>query len=315
MSFLNYSGTFEELLSQEMSYSKLIASITGSLATAGLYALPSTIGLEECRKWFALYKYKEEIPVHPNVLQRLKDVMQDLGLTEDEKNKIKPFSSVGYDTWHLGTTALSYGAILGIGSNLEYIDVPAINIEEMSILGEPVNWNRDDAQMFLKSCMLSEQAQKYLFARNILKIKSMSLDYEATILHASVFSVCGANILLTEYLPPSKYSRIVRAFVRLATVFAGYFMWGLLYDRHDDEINKKNDEEISKLGVLYITGGKEYYEKYLDRNLSFRTLLPMGYLYVQENGEARTLVRWKSPLLRERIQFFSSKLEKETAHA
>lgn len=295
-----------------MNASKFLIPVLGAGLATGLYFVPHTIGLEKARYYLAIYRKRKEIPIHKNVLKRLKEVMEDLKLTEDEKNKIKPFSSIGYDTLHLGTTYLSYGAILGIGSNLEYIDISKINLEGITVLGDPIDWSRSDAQEFVRSCTFSPEAQKYLFAREVLKIKSRNLLYEILFIDTSVFLVLCYNLMQSRFMPAQKYSLSARMGMRGVSVFLGYFIWGILYDMYDRTINNKNDETIANLGPMYVKGGKEYYEKCLARNFSFRTLLPMGYLYVKKNGESRTVFRWKTPVFSDRIKYFTSKLEAQT---
>jgi len=249
----------------------------------------------------------KEVPLNSKVQQRIQKVMDDLRLPDNVRDTIKPFSVFGFDLFHAGTLDAKYGAILGIPAN--FTSTMEQLRENLQIKEEPIDWTRQDAQFFLKAVMFSENAQKFAIAREILRIQaeepyfnSLGLALTIAILW-TLYSVISYRFRLREGNAIAR-----RTFYTALTLF-GTILWFGVKDYRSYQLDKENDEALSRLGAEYIKGGKEFYEKMLIRNRALRSLLGVeGKSIYTVYGNEVSFLRQKHVPLSHRKDFFDSHL-------
>lgn len=234
-------------------------------------------------------------------------VMDDLKLPDDVRNTIKPFSVFGFDLLHAGSLNVKYGAILGIPAN--FTNTAEQIRENLQIKEEPVDWMRQDAKAFLKAVMLSENAQKFAIAHEILQIQAEEPYFNslglALIIAAlwTLYSVVSYRFRLRD-----GKAMVRRTFYTVFTLF-GATLWFGIKDYRSYQLDKQNDEALCRLGAEYIKGGQEFYEKTLIRNTAMRTLLGAeGKSIYTVHGNEETFLRQKHVPISHRKDLFDSHL-------
>ncbi|XP_011875961.1 PREDICTED: transmembrane protein 177 [Vollenhovia emeryi] len=246
--------------------------ILGVTATAvGYYAvlMPHTVFLKKYRYMVATYQLGSETPLGSVLQQRIQGVMDDLKLPDNVRDAIKPFSVLGFDLLHAGTLG-RHGAILGIPANLNNTSEQLR--ENLQIKDEPVDWSRQDAQNFLKAVTLSESAQKFAIAREILRIQAEEPCFNSLGLALTVATLWTLYSLISYRFKLRENATARRT---LYAVFAsfGAILWFGVKDYRSCQLDKENDEALRRLGAEYVKGGQEFYEKLLIRNKAMRSLL------------------------------------------
>jgi hypothetical protein len=136
-------------------FSAVAVGVGGSL----MYFLPNAIFSQRFSKVYQMYKYvfaKEvhlkiitqfkkskfqliifrgavEVPVKPEIVALADDVMNKLGMHQNDKRLCTFFTAYGFDIMHVGSTYSKWGAKIGIPSNFYCktktdLDVPNIRV-------------------------------------------------------------------------------------------------------------------------------------------------------------------------------------------
>ncbi|PSN43937.1 hypothetical protein C0J52_03777 [Blattella germanica] len=113
-----------------------IVSIAGIGISAG-YFLSHTFLLQKYKEIVQMYGLGVEVPLSSKVRKRLEDVMDDMELSQKERQYIKPFTVFGFDMFHAGCTLTRTGAIIGIPSNFNYEKTTNCN-ERLQLIGRPL---------------------------------------------------------------------------------------------------------------------------------------------------------------------------------
>lgn len=240
--------------------------------------------------------------------QRIQEIMKDLKLPDNVKNLIKPFSVFGFDLFHAGTLNTKYGAILGIPAN--FTDTTEELRENLRIKEEEVDWTRQDAKTFLSASMLSENAQKFAIALEILQIQAEEpyLNSFKLVLIITVFWTLY-NTIIYKFNLRERNVIFCRSLYLSFTLF-GAILWFGIKDYQSYYLDKKNDEALCNLGIEYIKGGQEFYEKMLIRNRAIRSLLgEEGKKIYTAYGNTETFLRQKHVPISHRKDFFDSCLQ------
>ncbi|XP_035735708.1 transmembrane protein 177-like isoform X2 [Vespa mandarinia] len=244
-----------------------IFGISASITAYCVNLIPHTIFLDKLENTVAFYRRGVRLRMNNKVKELCKEVMDDLKIPENTQSLIKPFYVFGFHPFHAGTLNKTFGGIIGIPSNFLFRDTADAAVEKLVINNKELDQMNVKANDLFDSLILSENAQKYVIAREILKILSNEV-----------------------------YSFAV-----------GYAFWVAFKDVVRCHIDANIDENISKLGLNYIDGGREYYEKELKKNIALRSLMEKdGEKSYYVNGNEK---RWgfMSLPLSERKSFFESK--------
>lgn len=233
--------------------------------------MPHTILLSQYRYIRArYYQIDTEVSLGSKMHQRIQEVMDDLKLSDDVKNLIKPFSAFGFDLFHAGSLSTKYGAILGIPANFTNTAEQLKN--DLRIMEESIDWTRQDAQNFLKSMTLSENAQKFAIAHEILRIQTKEPLFNSFLLAAIIAGLWTLYNYITYMYSLRRNVIMCRTLYSSFTV-CGALSWFGIKDYRSYYLDSETDEALCNLGPEYVKGGQEFYEKLLIRNRALRSLL------------------------------------------
>ncbi|KAL2740585.1 transmembrane protein 177 isoform X1 [Vespula squamosa] len=255
----------------------LIFGISASITAYCVNLMPHTIFLDKLENTVAFYRRGVRLRINNKVKELCKEVMDDLKLPENTQSLIKPFYVFGFHPFQAGTLNKMFGGIIGIPSNFLFHDTADAAVEKLVVNNKELDRMKEEANDLFNSLVLSKNAQKYVIAREILKIMS------------------------NEKKP--SYRRILYLFFTLI----GCAFWIAFKDAVRCRIDASIDENISKLGSNYINGGKEYYEKELKKNIALRSLMEKDgeKCYYIDGNEKHW--RFISLPLSQRKSFFESK--------
>ncbi|EZA61202.1 hypothetical protein DMN91_005360 [Ooceraea biroi] len=288
--------------------SKYRTVVLGITATAiGYYGIlmPHTIFLDKYRAIVTTYQLGKEIPLSAKAMQNIREAMNDLKLSDNVRNVIKPFSVFGFDLYHAGTLGPKYGAILGIPCNLN--STAEQLYENLRIKEEEVDWSQKEAQDLLSASTLSTSAQKFAIAREILLIQAevpYSNSFQLALIVAVLWTLC--NTMTYKFKLRERSVTLCRILYMAFTLF-GAILWLGIKDYQSYRLDSEVDKVLCGLGAEYVKGGQEFYEKTLIRNRALRSLLGKdGEKIYTAGGNEQTLFRQKHVMLSHRKEFFDS---------
>jgi hypothetical protein len=153
---------------------------------------------------------------------------------------------------------------------IKYQDVPRGKFKSNPSSSDPVLSKAFD--QYIESVILSDDAKKFLIARELQRgIKSRHF-YEATFpiiplcIMAPIFSGMKSGLAGKKILLKGAVTALV-----FGTTLMFYFWMSDWWRRRTDQIL---DESAAGLGESYARGGVEFYDKMLRRHIAFRELLP-----------------------------------------
>lgn len=289
-------------------YRNVILGVTATAVGYCAVLMPHTILLEKYRYIVARYQLGKEVPLGPEVQQRIQRVMDDLKLPDDVRSAIKPFSVFGFDLLHAGTLGAKYGAILGIPAN--FTSTTEELRENLQIREEPIDWTRQDARAFLQAVTFSENAERFAIAREILRIQAQEPYFNSLALVLTVATLWTLSSVMSRRFVRLRESNALarRMFYAVFALF-GAILWFGVKDFRSNRLDRENDEALCRLGADYIKGGQEFYEKTLIRNQTLRTLFETeGKSIYTVYGNEESFLRQKHVPLSHRKDFFDSHL-------
>lgn len=239
------------------------------LAAGTLFAakiLPNSIFLDKYRKFRATYGFDgNELPISKQVSQRIEDVMNDLKVPEDVRDKIKFFHVHDIKMFHAGTVNGFYGAIIGIPPNFNY-ESSNLPLDQVGVHNKSALWTDEISQNFIDCLVLSEDAQKFAIAREVKKVIKLNFWMKLFNLALDTSTVIVVHETFYVFLKMINRPAAIQILYGCACILGGFILWLVL----ENAIDKANDEEIAeeltKLGPKYVQGGKEFYEKLCEQN-------------------------------------------------
>jgi hypothetical protein len=251
------------------------------------------------------FRFGDEIPLNATVMRNIREAMDDLKLSDDIRNAIKPFSVFGLDMYHAGTLSPKYGAILGIPCNLN--NTAEELRADLCIKEKEINWTQQDAQNLLNAAILSTNAQKFAIAREILLIQAEE-PYSNSFTLAFVIAVIWTlyNTTTHRFKLRERSVMVCRVLYSVFTLL-GAILWLGIKDYQSYRLDGQVDQALCGLGTEYIKGGQEFYKKILSRNKAMRSLLgKYGEKIYTAYGNEQTSLRVKHVPLSQRRKYFDS---------
>ncbi|KAK0175705.1 hypothetical protein PV327_009434 [Microctonus hyperodae] len=291
-------------------YTMGVIATVGACSVFTVTYLPKSIFIDKYYDFVTMRKYNEPVPVSPHLQKLWTEVLDDLNLSKFYKALLKPFMVFGFDVWHEGSLRTKYGSIIGLPINFTYYDTESIDKEQIILNNGPVNWNQDEAQKLLESFLLSDDSKKYAIAREIL----MTDNYNIIIQSVGSSMLTGGVYILSAHLNESlsmfDKPRTIRVFMYLVIVTFFWGIWAMQKDILTKKYESSVDEKISQLGVKYVKGAIEFYDKMLQRNIALRTLLgTQGEGLFTVKGNENFIIRMKRLPITHRKNFFEEKLK------
>ncbi|XP_015597578.1 transmembrane protein 177 [Cephus cinctus] len=277
---------------------------------------PHTFCIKQYKQFVQMYNEGQEVPVSEKLKKQFSEVLSDLKVMKLESKLIKPFMVTGFDLYRMGSTFSRLGSYIGLPINFEYTDPALIETSRILIKQEPVSWSQPAAKSLLESLVLSENAQKYGIAREVLRLQTN--EVVAT-------SICAPLTIIATYEACKKINnrfnlhqgpRSLRVILYLVTGSFVASLWLTVKDFITIRIEKDCDQTIAELGPEYVHGGLEFYDKMMKRNMALRTLLgEEGKKVFTVNGNEQFFIRQKRLPLFIRKEFFEKKLQELEATA
>lgn len=226
------------------------------------------------------------------------------------EERIKFFNVHDIEMFHAGSTYSKYGGLVGIPVNFEYNDTGHINNENVSIQSASFQWDAEAMEEFHKSLVLSENAQKFAIAQQILKVANFDSIIKGVNVFADAVIGIGAYELLCSKLKVTKQQRGTNFLCMSIAAFGALFLTSLTHDELDYYRETEVNEIISKFGDKYIQGGVEYYEKLSQKNMALRVLLGSRgrYMYTPVGNQTTWFNQKKIPIS-EQIDYFKQKMQ------
>ncbi|KAG7188902.1 hypothetical protein KM043_008507 [Ampulex compressa] len=295
-----------------LKYKHYLWGVTAGVVIGCVQILPNTVFLDTYRYYFFKRRANAniEVPLKDDILQMYNEVVNDLKLSEDIKNLIKPFNASGYDVFHAGTISLKYGAIIGIPSIFEHVYPSDLERKYMKLNDEEIDWTKQEALNLLNSLILSKNAKKFAIAREILKLQDEESIWNFIVVPPILISMYPTYYLINHKFKLYATNPYKRWMAISAIIIFGaglYLAWAdYLSYKHD----VKNDATLANLGLEYIKGGQEFYTKLLERNVALRGLMgKIGSEVYTVTGNDRFLFRLPYKPLTQKKMFFDANLE------
>lgn len=235
--------------------------------------------------------------------------MDDLKLSQDRKEKLQLFNACDSDIHSAGSLRSRFGALVGIPMNFAYEKIDVIKNIDLFLNNKPIDFSKQVSKYYLNSLILSENAQKFAMAREIILLQRNP----GYVFLQLIFHIVAAALLYAAIYKKLKFDRRKKLYTHLFT-FVCYSLTILTWFPTINFINYESDRHVdllvSKLGPEYIQGGKEFYGKLLNRNIALRTLLgDEGKKLFTINGDrTHFLIKNGAPIL-DRKNFFDSLLK------
>ncbi|OAD58638.1 hypothetical protein WN48_10522, partial [Eufriesea mexicana] len=281
-----------------------------TVSAISLPFLSYTVFVNIYKKYRARYDFDDnEIPVRKDIQRRFQEVINDLNLRKEVRERIKLFNVHDINTYHAGTVFTQYGGIIGVPVNFEYKDIENITEDTISIRTIQVDWNTKAAKQFLNSLILSENAQKFALARELLIVTS----YKP--LMKGFNFILDAVIISTIYFLFSNKLQSIRNKIRrylyasAAIVICSAVILYCNYNINRNDELQINDR-LTELGDKYVEGGVEYYEQLLKRNKALKVLFgTMSKYYITSTGdEVPWFIDGKIKFSKQ-LEYFKTKME------
>ncbi|XP_068966244.1 transmembrane protein 177 isoform X2 [Bombus flavifrons] len=248
-----------------------------------------------------------------NIERRLKEILDDVNLLYRPmipEERIKFFNVHDIEMFHAGSTYTKYGGLVGIPVNFEYNDISHINNGNISIQSASLQWDAEATEEFHKSLVLSENAQKFAVAQQILKVATFDPIIKSVNACADALIGVGMYEFLCLKLKVTKQQWGKNALC-MSIAAIGTFTFTLLTHNGLDYYRETEvNEIISKFGDKYIQGGVEYYEKLSQRNRALRVLLGSKgrYMFTPVGNQTTWFTKKRIPIS-EQIDYFKQKMQ------
>ncbi|XP_017768328.1 PREDICTED: transmembrane protein 177 [Nicrophorus vespilloides] len=286
----------------------------GSIGVGAFCAqyIPHTLLINKYVDVIHLYKNGIAVTLNSKLVERFNKALVYADVPDQDVKLYKPFAIFGFDISHVGMSFSKYGCQVGIPVNFNYVSADTVDKSTIKIKGESVAWSTDEAEQFLDSVVLSENAQIYAMAREIKMSQTFKLIVDAICGPLSVFVAYGSSVFLNGkfnlYPKPMGVRLVMYALVGTFT-FGNYLF---IKDFNQLYYESYVDKELKAKDPRLVEGAKEFYEKILRRNQALRTLMGSeGEDFYTVHGNENYSFRQRHLPLVQRLDFFKEKAQTE----
>lgn len=306
----------------------IIGTCAAMAGWAAFTVAPNTLGVKYAKDYLQKHlPYCKSISAEPKTEAILDEVIRDINATRSspvKKGNIEFLQTnhlYPHPVTHKGIA--SYAAIIGlpIGTRCNADEVFHYHCQD------------DNSEHIATFCLLSKEAKKFLFARQIFYVEdsyvhfrcmfglglialgsylqyalNSTLDVSKTI-QLMKFDAKGRKIALEDYIQILKAKALrqrLYSFVALSLLFVQAYRF--IVATYSWTLEEKADKKVAQLGQEYIKGGKEYYFKVLECNLytynQFGT--DTGVTRAGNIFQGKYPILYKSVPFTERYKFFAS---------
>ena len=188
------------------------------------------------------------------------------------------------------------GALIGLPGSFKYNREEDIVRENLKVNNVPVDWTSENGKRLVNALLLSENAKKFAFARQVFYVDSsyVQMDVALRLLCGLCAYTLGFNLNRKLNLK-SSLKRWARGSIYSLIGSAWFLMYIVLKDMYTCYQDNTADRQAANLGRDYAEGGVEYYSKVLSRNQSIRELMGTeGPFYYTKFGNNVATLRTKT---------------------
>ncbi|XP_078045874.1 transmembrane protein 177 [Augochlora pura] len=254
---------------------RTLIQFSGLSATLALAIIPHHHCIDKYRDFRAKYHMDQtEEPVKEKCQKRFEQVMDDMKLSDDHRSRLELFYVYGYDIFSAGFFSTIFGkGIVGIPQSYEYESTKDIDKHMLFIQDKPLDWTKKEAHDFLESIVLSEYAQKYAIAREIMKIETRSMRYDIMLQGGlGTFTIFMYETCL-YFIKALQGRTLYRFLLALFTYGGAIFTWTAVRIENNCNRDIKFYENLLSLSPKYIEGAHEFYSKLYQRNQALKLIL------------------------------------------
>lgn len=166
----------------------------------------------------------------------------------------------------------------------------------------------ESGKKFTESLVLSESAKKYSIAHELILSDNFQILFKSISFPVTLIPMYALGHTVMSSLPVNRFKIRVLAFFLLCNL--GIFVWLFAHTVVNNFYLSKADEKVCDIGLEYIHGGIEYYEKLIQRNLILRNIIPDGKNLYSEQGNKLAFISVFSELpLTYRKKYLENKLK------
>lgn len=272
--------------------------------------MPQTFFLEKYKNLVQLFKDGEPAPVPESIKSLYEEVLNDLNIHKADRKFMEPFMVFGFDTFQAGIPDTKTGGIFGVPINFTFTKARDLEPSRLIINDAPVDWARQETEDLAQALVLSRDAQKFAIAREIRSFQESGRIIDS-VMACTLFVASNTFCHWMKHrFDMYKKSLSTRIFLYTVAGFTGLSLYFIQKDARRKRVEKKVDEELSKLSPSYVKGGHEFYTKLLQRNIAHRALLgENGKELFDEDGNPVFFIRQKMTPLTKRKSLFEMKIE------
>lgn len=307
-----YGFTSLEAFTSSKIGKNFINAGAASAAVVGLLAqyTPHTFLLNYTRENLQLYDRGKAVKVDEKTLDLISEVYEEIGVRADKAKQIKWFTVIGFDPINRGTTYTRSGSLIGLPRSISYQSTDDVESSKIKLhMTKSVPWDSEEGAALKESLVLSENAKRFIIAREVKSTDSYSIMGKSLLSSASVLG----------YFYVGKASNTIFNLRSKAFAFRGIFylinavVVASMYKATINVLNtakeRTTDDECAKLGDKYVAGGLEYYAKTMQRNRALLFLLgEQGKRFYSHEGNRKYWILQPSLPLSGRKDFFAHQL-------
>jgi len=168
-----------------------------------------------------------------------------------------------------------------------------------------IDWNSKVGSELADSLVLSDDAKKFLIAREVYYVKSANVYINLMMQCTSAIMTYAAGHFCYFYF---RWDLILKQWARRGALgligCTGLLGYVSLYDWYRRRLDRRVDEDAAKLGQHYALGGVDFYTKQIQRNKAVREVLvdESGALLYTAKGNPKPGLRNSSELLTKRLE-------------
>ncbi|XP_046673199.1 transmembrane protein 177-like [Homalodisca vitripennis] len=205
----------------------------------------------------------EDGPIKPTekLTSIFNDVSNDVKEFVSNHTFMVPFLVPGIRVIHGGTYGTIQGGIVGLPAFFDFNTKE--DVEKNVVVNGPSHLSEEElSDMFL----LSDEAKKYVIAREILLINSMHVYIKTCLPVLVAYSTEMLSKLIARHQKLTQFPVQVRAVYYLLVTVVGLMIWNVLSNNFKHYYEADVENKICKLDSNYMRGGIEYYSKECKRN-------------------------------------------------
>jgi len=278
------SKIFKGRITSDLVFNTLFAVTLGTGIAE--YSLDIFFNQKYIKYFKEAFRNGSPIPMSESLRKRYDDVICDLKHTDFQKAFSTPFVAEGFEPVNVGCLNTRNGCFIGIPTIYDLNSIEDTTTTTGSVeLQEYIRLMKEDPESgkkFTESLVLSEPAKKYSIAHALVLTDNFQILFKSISFPITLIPMYALGHTVISSLPVNQFKIRMLAFFLLCNL--GIFVWLLARTVINSFYLSEADRKVCDIGLEYIHGGIEYYEKLIQRNLILRNIIPDGKKLYSEQG-------------------------------